>query len=298
MKYTQFAPAEGWGFWRTVCMVSILIGVVIMLQFRFIFNLVSEKVGSIAMEKGVCGGEVQRIGDKTDGGWFLCKPTTWNSGDSCVTYSFGIKDNFSFDKASVEMGCKVHGFDPSPFGLSSKAGYEAIGGEYHSYGLGKRDGVYAPGEVSFNWPGLNYLKHTNTAEWELKSLSTILNTLNPIQKPKLTIRKIDVEGAELEAMEDLLYTEWDQLLIEMHFTPKYYKVSPFGEGGMLVSRVFHNFISDTINPPQFDEPKYDYIEALQKLDTVAELWQWNYNTKASGDLDKKCVEAYFQRRRS
>jgi len=297
MKSPQSAPAEVWSFWRIVCLVSVLIGVIIMFQFRFIFNLVSQKAGSIALEKGACGGEVQRIGDKSDGGWFLCKPTTWKTGDSCVTYSFGIKDNFSFDKGSVDMGCKVHGFDPSPFGLSSKAGYEAIGGEYHSYGLGKRDGVYAPGEVSFNWPGLNYLRDTNTAEWELKSLSTILNTLNPIQKPKLTILKIDVEGAEWDAMEDLLYTEWDQLLIEMHFTPKYYKVSPYGAGGMLVSRVFHNFISDAINPPQFDEPKYDYIEALQKLDTIAELWQWNYNTKASGDLDKKCVEAYFQRRR-
>lgn len=33
--------------------------------------------------------------------------------NACVVYSFGIRDEWSFDLASAALGCDVHSFDPT-----------------------------------------------------------------------------------------------------------------------------------------------------------------------------------------
>lgn len=293
---------DGLGKTKVLCMLISLIICVIIFQFRYNgMHSSHDNSDSVVLEKQQCKGTVQRIGDGIgeDGGWFLCTPSSWEKGSSCVVYSFGIKDNFSFDKAVINMGCTVHGFDPSPYGLVSKPAYEELGGKYHSYGLGGRDAFYGPGQVPFNWPGLGYLKATNTAEWELKSLPTIMRELHNGNRAEIEaasthiILKVDVEGAEWDAMEDLVHANWNQLLIEMHFTPQYFKFTKLASGGVEISRVYHNAFIDAAqsvyDKPVLPPPRYNYIEGLKRLNAVAEMWQWNFN-------GKHCIEAYFTRR--
>ncbi|KAJ8320695.1 hypothetical protein KUTeg_002282 [Tegillarca granosa] len=60
--------------------------------------------------------KIIRLGNVQDGGWDLCSDSGYeprNDG-SCLVYSVGINNDFSFDDAiSRKYGCTVHCFDPS-----------------------------------------------------------------------------------------------------------------------------------------------------------------------------------------
>ncbi|KAK3788434.1 hypothetical protein RRG08_049808 [Elysia crispata] len=65
---------------------------------------------------------VRRLGELSDGGWELCedplyspRTTTTSSTNttSCLVYSYGINNDFSFDDDMAKYGCEVHSFDPT-----------------------------------------------------------------------------------------------------------------------------------------------------------------------------------------
>lgn len=66
------------------------------------------------------GGEKYGKNGATEGGWFVCAEGFKDApAGSCIVYSMGVNDDWSFDKAaSDKYGCQVHGFDPSDAGTT------------------------------------------------------------------------------------------------------------------------------------------------------------------------------------
>jgi len=222
----------------------------------------------------------KRFGKGAEGGWYACDPNTLTA-KPCVVYSFGIKDDYSFDQAMHDAGCQVHGFDPSPYGLKSKPKYEAIGGTYHSVGLGLADSEVKV--APFRWPGIGYLKDRNTDPWVLQRIPTIMKEVG---HSYLTYLKVDVEGAEWDAIDDILAANWGEFALEMHFPPKEYTITrKSGSSTVVIQR------GDT----PFHEPAeptwLDRIPLVTKLLAVADVWKVEPNFK-----DKHCMNVYFKRR--
>ena len=68
--------------------------------------------------------EQRRFGHEGDGGWYACIDPGSSSADTvrflgqqpgspCLVYSFGIRDDWTFDVAMRDAGCEVHSFDPT-----------------------------------------------------------------------------------------------------------------------------------------------------------------------------------------
>ena len=184
-----------------------------------------------------------------DGGWWVCADLLESdrdrAGGKCSVYSFGIKDDWSFDETmSDKFGCDVHGFDPSPAGLESKAGFEKGSSRrhYHEWGLGSTDMTHHPGTVPFRWPGMDYLEAPNTNAWTLKSISS---TMRALGDERVALLKIDVEGAEWFAMDDIIslvrQRKVAQLAIELHFDDKY-SVERHETGGFIIMRTGKDYM--------------------------------------------------------
>ena len=244
---------------------------------------------TIPLQAGLCP-KVVRAGDEGDGGWWLCSADS-AAGRNCIVYSFGIRENFSFDHYVARRGCTVHGFDPSPAGLNSQAEYENITpagpGEgkaiYHPYGLGN-DGTYEPGTVPFRWPGMSYLRDSNSNQWSLKTLSTIQTEWN---NDRVTLLKVDIEGGEWDMMMDIVQTDWDELCIELHFYPGSFYIYETDSGGLNIIEAHRTTFR--IQRPEQNVGSVDRIQLLKKLNEVADMFLWEPN----GD---DCVEVYFRRK--
>ena len=243
-------------------------------------------------DKNICPNKV-RAGDEQDGGWWICHG---NKRTNCVVYSFGIRDNFSFDHYMVQHHqCEVHGFDPSPVGLASQEQYELSGttdsttkgsgsAQYHSYGLGSRDSTFGPGKVPFRWPGLGYLQDSNTQPWKLKRLPTIMKELKTMT---LTILKVDVEGAEWDMLPDLINTDWEEAFMELHFPPSDYLLStPTPHVLEIQNRNRNSEKSPLQQRPEQNVEPIDRLVILQNLLDVADVFHWDRN-------GEHCVEIYL-----
>lgn len=222
----------------------------------------------------------KRFGRGNEGGWFVCDAKALEIANPCIVYSFGIKDDFSFDKAMHDVGCTIHGFDPSPYGLASKPLYEAIGGEYHAFGLGLPD---AQVEIApFRWPGIGYLRNRNTDPWVLKRIPTIMEELGHVS---MTYLKVDVEGSEWDAIDNIIAAKWGEFAVEMHFPPTEYLIDTNTDGIVFITR----------SGAPFQEPAVptwlNRIALVKKLLTVADVWKVEPNAK-----DKQCMNVYFKMR--
>ena len=239
-----------------------------------------------------------------DGGWWVCNEADYTN-DSCVVYSYGIFDNFSFDHYfAATKKCEVHGFDPSPMGVVNQQAYEKVPkAHYHTYGLGSVDRVYQPNEVPFRWPGLDYLKSTNTLPWKLQRLATTMQELGHAQ---LTILKIDVEGAEWDSMHDIANAPWGELYLELHFPPNQYVVTRgTHDGAMIVTRTpaeikqqrQSTLNADTARPMLARNSKpIDRLALLAEIDNVADMFFWESNSHCASSFKAECIEIYFKRR--
>jgi len=145
-----------------------------------------------------------RFGREGDGGYEACMAKAVRPDNrSCLVYSFGISEDWSFDEAWAKYGCEVHSFDPS---------------------IGLEDHVHSP-NVTFHKLGLWGNDYKNRNGWKLERFSTIKKRLGH-EKRIIDALKIDVEGGEWPFLRDVIYTDRTslsnvrQLYIELH-TPKF-----------------------------------------------------------------------------
>ena len=183
----------------------------------------------------------------------------------CIVYSYGLGADWSFDIAAEAVNCEVncidksvnvyymyqfiislwqsqvHGFDPT--GLLWRQGmhgsayanidystqYPSKLKKFHNWGIGAADrAVYPPGSIPQEWPGLGdpQLSKSNPEPWEMRSIE---QTMSDLGHNTITILKIDVEGAEWDAIGAFLSSEKmqkmvanggiSQLLMEWHWDP-------------------------------------------------------------------------------
>ncbi|ELU18025.1 hypothetical protein CAPTEDRAFT_222777 [Capitella teleta] len=157
-------------------------------------------------------------GSPGDGGYPLCEDKTFVlKKNDCLVYSFGIRDDWSFDDALYEkMGCEVHSFDPS---------------------IGKEDHMHKP-KVHFHNLGLWGSHFVNAENWTLDSFGGILKKLSheeasrPIkfitdQARVIDAVKIDIESSEWPFLQDVISASGPsvlrnvkQMALEIH-TPRW-----------------------------------------------------------------------------
>ena len=144
----------------------------------------------------------RRLGSPGDGGKWVCDPHKLRSKKDCLIYSFGSENKFDFEEAVLQQigrNCEVHTFDhtvgPNPSNKPS-------GVNFHPWGLGIQAG---------------------RSTGALKSLDQIANELGHSNgRRQISVLKIDVEGAEFDALPPLLSSGFfsdmgvQQVLIEIH----------------------------------------------------------------------------------
>jgi len=142
-----------------------------------------------------------------DGQYPVCldnemKPLSTNN-RRCIVYSFGIKDDWSFDEALEKFGCEIFSFDPS----ISQADHD------HK------------AHIHFYKIGLSNLDYVNENNWKLMSLDSIYRMLEPRHGAHvIDYLKIDVEGSEWDALKQIIesgmLSKVRQMAVEFHFPHK------------------------------------------------------------------------------
>jgi len=139
-----------------------------------------------------------------------------------IIYSFGVGLDISFDLELIKRyGVRVYAFDPSP-GSINWLKIQARPAEFifYPYGLGGKNA-----KVEFGFTGttsnssatilsnISDVKESFIAE--IKTLKTIMNELG---HSHIDILKMDIEGAEYEAIQNILDENIPvrQLLVEFH----------------------------------------------------------------------------------
>jgi FkbM family methyltransferase len=147
---------------------------------------------------------------------------TVGAGQEVFAYSFGVGHDISFDLEIISrFGCTVHAFDPTPRS-TDWVRHQALpeGFQFHDYGLGNIDGLATftppadPTHVSYSMsaPGSTHGKDESFPVRRLQSIAADL------RHDAIDLLKMDIEGAEYDALEDLLRSgpRIGQLLVEFH----------------------------------------------------------------------------------
>ncbi|XP_065318814.1 probable methyltransferase-like protein 24 [Gordionus sp. m RMFG-2023] len=147
----------------------------------------------------------QRIGNKGNGGWFMCMDPSYIPKSPCIVYSFGIGNDWSFDDSVSRMfNCEVHAFDPT---IKIKSHMRDNKINFHALGLKDFD------EYDFKDEKKAYL-----------TLPSIMKHLNQSDQV-IDYLKIDIETWEwpsLNALSDSNFLRYKvkQLVAEFHFYGK------------------------------------------------------------------------------
>jgi len=137
---------------------------------------------------------IGRMGCPGDGGKWVCDPHHFLKLDSCVVYSVGSNNEFSFEEAVhlFNPKCEIHTFDP----LTSPPDRKPEFVHFHPWRLGSHD---------------SYLESTFT-------IQTIMHHLG---HTNITILKADCEGCELDSFSIPSFPPAkgaiQQILVEVHF---------------------------------------------------------------------------------
>ncbi|TPX47404.1 hypothetical protein SeLEV6574_g02684 [Synchytrium endobioticum] len=155
-------------------------------------------------EKAIVGGWVadnRTWGDpnQPEGAWPVCADTFKNRVGSCLVYSFGINNDFSFDDQVAEKyGCQVHAFDPSMAAPSHQRSPKVM---YWNVGVAAETGM-------------------NKIGWNVTTVKDVMKTHG---HKRIDMLKMDIEGNEWPVLEELVKKSpevlWasDQLNLEFHF---------------------------------------------------------------------------------
>jgi len=149
----------------------------------------------------VCQHE-RRIGKLADGGKWVCDPHRIAKQDSCLVYSIGSNNDFSFEEAvlrDIGSHCEIHTFDYDDYNEGAKK----AGVHYHQMGFGL-DGVSEDPDMEGS---------------KFKSLKTIVKELGH-EGRTIDIFKIDCEGCEWSSYESWFDADvtLKQIQVEVHRT--------------------------------------------------------------------------------
>jgi len=138
----------------------------------------------------------ERIGRLGDGGKWICDPHRIQKQESCLVYSVGSNNDFSFERGireTIGHHCEIHTFDFGDYG----AGAEAAGVSYHQWGLGGK----------------------NT--WKYKTLKRSVRDLGH-EGRTIDIFKIDCEGCEFDVLSSWFRSAaiLRQIVVEVHHSRK------------------------------------------------------------------------------
>lgn len=151
--------------------------------------------------------------------WCIC-PTGLSP--ESVVYSFGVGQDISFDVELIgSFGLRVHAFDPTPRSIvwvdSQQLPARFV---FHEYGVADYDGTasFHPPEIS------SYVSYTVVPRPGQPDAATMapVHRISTIMKmlghERIHLLKMDIEGSEYPAIEDLLACRIpvDQLLVEFH----------------------------------------------------------------------------------
>lgn len=149
----------------------------------------------LSRPSAVCKRRLRRIGARDDGGYVVCGDLPPLSGSDCLVYSFGIRGEFTLENQLQARGCSVHGYDPT---------------------------VVQTPKMRFNFTklGLSDSRKTLPRVGPVTTLSEILRANGHEARP-LSLLKIDIEGSEWDALEQILTdgdtpTRVPHLAIEVH----------------------------------------------------------------------------------
>ncbi|XP_013380971.1 methyltransferase-like protein 24 [Lingula anatina] len=154
-----------------------------------------------------------RAGNIDEGGWEVCLDPPFNiKRNQCLVYSFGIKDDWSYDDYMVKKGCEVHSFDPT---IGKEDHQRKPRNFFHNLGLSGFDGVQG---------------------FPVKKLSTIMQMLGHTKRT-IDFLKFDIELSEWSAIktmiEDRSILKVKQMAAELH-TPFNSRVIPTMEQMQLI----------------------------------------------------------------
>ncbi|XP_055955287.1 probable methyltransferase-like protein 24 [Patella vulgata] len=145
------------------------------------------------------------------GNWKVCFDETSAPRKSCLVYSFGIANDFSFDEAMEAEGCMVYSFDPS---MGVEDHKHSVNVYFKNLGLGSHD------MDNFSPRSDEYVSYSQ--KWKIRTLKSILIMLGH-EKRFIDVLKFDVEGYEweimLNLMKDGLLPQIGQILTEWHIFP-------------------------------------------------------------------------------
>ena len=122
-----------------------------------------------------------------------------------VVYSFGVGTDISFDQGLIDLiGCTIHAFDPTPRSIawiSQQPTSEHL--VFHGFGLGEKDGALAfqqPSKVNH----VSYSRATGAKEVQLLPVKRLGTIMLELQHDHIDLLKLDIEGFEYAAIEDML----------------------------------------------------------------------------------------------
>ncbi|CAE8727084.1 unnamed protein product [Polarella glacialis] len=124
----------------------------------------------------------------------------------CTVYSFGSRGNMDFEEGLAKrgLGCEVHIYDPTS---PAPAGAAELGFEFHSVGLGPRDG------------------QAKVGGGKARPVLTLASAMQANGHDHIDILKIDIENMEHDVVAQIAASGWPsigQLQIEVHIGAEEY----------------------------------------------------------------------------
>lgn len=147
-----------------------------------------------------------------------------NLGPDSIVYSLGVGDDINFDISMIEQfGCEIHAFDPTPSTAQWLLAQSLPSGfHFHPWAISGHDGMLTLYPRVKKDGTMSEVMFTQVPEPPSRGhgievpVLTITSAMNWLGHSHIDLLKMDIEGAEYEALNSLPTPLPDQLLIEFH----------------------------------------------------------------------------------
>ncbi|WP_276504584.1 FkbM family methyltransferase [Terrimonas pollutisoli] len=156
----------------------------------------------------------------TYGGFYIC-PDFLN--EKTIVYSFGIGEDISFDlDIAKKHNCRIFGFDPTPKSITwmTKQSLPQTF-QFFDFGLSNKSGpvdFFLPKKNEYVSGSVIMQDNLNAKEKITVNMKTLAQIMSELGHQHLDVLKMDIEGAEYNAIDDILNDQMSitQILIEFH----------------------------------------------------------------------------------